>query len=404
VTRTVALRDLLASLESGGRPRGGAVNGGEVPSIGAEHLGDSGGFAFGNMRYVPREFYGSMQRGRILPNDILLVKDGATTGKTSFVDESFPYSEASVNEHVFIVRVDPKRAHPQFVFHYLMSPMGQKEVLRDFRGATVGGITRGFADLVHIPVLSIPEQERLSAILSKADKIRRKRRETLSQVDQLIQSVFFRIVGPGASGYAGWARHKVQDLADGRTNSMRTGPFGSALRHSEFVDAGIAVLGIDNAVQNTFAWGQRRFITEEKYRECERYTAHPGDVIVTIMGTTGRSAVLPEDLPTAITTKHLACITLDRSQAEPEFVSNAVHRHPEVLRQLGVRQRGAIMNGLNLGIIKDIELPVPPPPIQQAFTRQLCSIRTLERRLLMASEQSDNLFNSLAQLAFRGEL
>jgi type I restriction enzyme S subunit len=102
-----------------------------------------------------------MKRGRIKPQDILIVKDGATTGKTSFVADDFPYKEAVLNEHVFRLRVFPEVATQRYVFHFLRGPLGQKMIQDSFRGSAQGGINQSFPDFVHIPLAPIPEQERI---------------------------------------------------------------------------------------------------------------------------------------------------------------------------------------------------------------------------------------------------
>ena len=156
----------FVTLESGSRPRGGVSGILEgIPSLGGEHLNEEGSFNFKKIKYIPVDFFRSMRKGHIYANDIIVVKDGATTGKTSFVDGSFPYEDAAVNEHLFIVRVDSEVAFPKFVFYYLFSRDGQQQILSDFRGATVGGISRNFPTKVTVPVPSLTEQHRIVAKL-----------------------------------------------------------------------------------------------------------------------------------------------------------------------------------------------------------------------------------------------
>ena len=122
------------------------------------------------------------------------------------------------------------------------------------------------------------------------------------------------------------------------------------------------------------------------------------------MGTTGRSAIVPDDIPTAITTKHLATITLDRTLALPEYLATALHSDPVLLRQVAKPNRGAIMSGLNLTIIRGLELRVPPIDVQQKYAEALRRVRKLGDQQQESFQKADDLYDALAQRAFSGEL
>lgn len=160
---------ILDSIESGGRPKGGVKGILEgVPSIGGEHLQYSGGFDFSNIRYIPIEFFKKLSKGKIKYSDVLVVKDGATTGKTSFVSESFPFINAAVNEHVFILRPDKNKVKPKFLFFWMQSQFGQNCVAANFKGTAQGGITTDFTKNSPFPLVPINDQIN---IISKIEEL-----------------------------------------------------------------------------------------------------------------------------------------------------------------------------------------------------------------------------------------
>ena len=176
-SRTMKLNKFV-TLESGLRPKGGVggiLDG--IPSLGGEHLNADGGFIFEKIKYIPEDFFETLNKGHIYPNDIIVVKDGATTGKISFVDEDFPHKRAVVNEHLFIVRVDPKMAFPKYVFYCLFSSEGQRQILSDFRGATIGGISRDFPRNVNVLTPTMAEQTQIANFLDRKTE----------QIDELIR-------------------------------------------------------------------------------------------------------------------------------------------------------------------------------------------------------------------------
>lgn len=260
-------------------------------------------------------------------------------------------------------------------------------------------------DIEHMKVLApsdSADRKRIAEVLNQAEALRAKRRAALAQLDTITDALFLDLFGGAANN--DWTVATVSDVAATNKGSIRTGPFGSQLLHSEFVDKGVAVLGIDNVVANEFRWGGRRYITESKYNDLERYTVRPGDVLITIMGTCGRCAVVPDNIPLAINTKHLCCITLDDRKAIPVYVQAYFLKHPEAQRYLTRTAKGAIMEGLNMGIIKKMPIPVPPMELQRKYERRAAAVEKLRRVHRTMLEELDSLFSTLQHRAFGGEL
>jgi len=168
---TKHLGELTKLIASGQRPKGGVKHIEEgIPSLGGEHINIDGGFDFGEIKYVPKGFFNRLTDAHLQLCDILVVKDGATTGKVAIIEEDFPYKEACINEHVF--RIIPKEdVDPYYLFAFLHSSLGQKQIQSLISGAAQKGIV---ADAVKQINVTIPPQRVQSQI---AKEIKRRRKE-----------------------------------------------------------------------------------------------------------------------------------------------------------------------------------------------------------------------------------
>ncbi|MEN3045336.1 MAG: restriction endonuclease subunit S, partial [Candidatus Hydrothermales bacterium] len=162
----------LSGLEAGNRPKGGALqhNPNGVLSIGGENINWDGELILENCLRFDENFYNSLKRGRIKEKDILLVKDGATIGKISYIKD-VPEGKAMVNEHVFILRSNESKYFPRYLFYYLFSEAGQNQIESSITGSAQGGINRGILKSVKIPLPNLTEQVRIATVLSYFDDL-----------------------------------------------------------------------------------------------------------------------------------------------------------------------------------------------------------------------------------------
>jgi len=153
-----------------------------------------------------------------------------------------------------------------------------------------------------------------------------------------------------------WQTKKLKYLLNDDVG-IKIGPFGSSLKAEFIRNSGYKVYGQENVIEDDFTVGYR-YIDEDKFSELAVYELIFGDVIVTMMGTTGKSKVIPEGIARGIMDSHLLRMRFN-SLAVPEFVSMLINDSFYIYSQLKISSKGSIMEGLNSTIVCSLLIALP---------------------------------------------
>jgi type I restriction enzyme S subunit len=192
---SIAKLNNLIEIETGKRAEGGALEKGNIASIGGEHIDNEGNVRWDDMKFIPEDFYDSLKQGKVNLGDILLVKDGATTGKVALV-KLLKYEKAAVNEHVFIIRSKTRELVNEFLFYFLFSRFGQIQIKTRFHGL-IGGIIRGDLETILIPLPQSSEQQTIAEILSTVDEAIQKTNEVIAKTERLKKGLMQELLMEG---------------------------------------------------------------------------------------------------------------------------------------------------------------------------------------------------------------
>lgn len=359
------LSEIAVAIESGKRPKGGVGDYLEgIPSLGGEHLDSDGGFKFGKIKFVPPAFATSMKKGFIKPGDILLVKDGATTGKVSFVGAQFPYTNAVINEHLFIIRL-PENINKKWVFYYLWSHTGRQQILEDFKGAAQGGISNKFADYVRVPLPPIEIQnqlvEKIERDFSLIDAAVNSLSLALCQLDIFTQSVRdaeFKKLSKNI---------KLQDLL---SIKLSNGYSGKPVKY----ETKTKVLSLSATTAGVFDPSHFKYLDEAGLEDRDIWCA-PGDILMQRGNTkeyVGVSAIYSGPGKEFIFPDLMIRIRANQKIINTEYLYHALSS-PRVRNEMRVKAKGSAgtMPKINQSILQNLEIPYCEPSFQLQITNRI---------------------------------
>jgi len=377
----VNLIDLLLSLESGSRPKGGVkgIKDG-IPSIGAEHLNYTGGFHLDNIKYVPLDYAKKMIRGKIQLNDILIVKDGATTGKTALIGPLFPYFDAVVNEHVFICRPS-NYIEPKYLFWFLWSETGQKRVMKNFKGSAQGGINTSFAYNTIIPLSPVNEQKRIIGVIENLVNKLTNIEEKSRQIEVLAEEAFNKFVSNSNQNY--------QTEKIGIFCTEQKSPIGKNWQNKRLI-------GVSNELGITdLRIGAK--ITFERYK-----VVNPGDFIYNPMRADIGSVAIWEGEDIALTSPDYIVFKIEHT-----ISSNLLLKYlksPLGLSQIKNNTQGSVRSRLYFENLAKIDFPFNGEEQQREAQIVLETFERIKRETKKIINKMQSVLQETLEKAYSGKL
>ena len=315
----------------------------------------------------------------------LMVSAVGTLGACYVVQprDRFYYKDASV------LRFHPKEGiYPRY-FQHAFRTRRLLDQVNAGSGSTVGTLTISRAKDLKIPLPPLAEQKRIAGILDAADKLRAKRRESIAQLDTLLQSTFLDMFGDPVTNPMGWERKRLGEIINFIGGSQPPKDTFTYLPNDE----NIRLVQIRDFKSDKYLTYIPQKLARRKFEEDDVMIARYGPPVFQILsGLSGSyNVALMKAEPKSLNVEKVFIFYL----LSCESINKAVVAQSE---------RTAGQTGVNLKFLNNYPAYLPPIEVQRNFCSIVGSIK--EYRKLATEHLTDlhTLFSSLQQRAFNGKL
>ena len=162
-------------------------------------------------------------------------------------------------------------------------------------------------------------------------------------------------------------------------STMSTGPFGSMLHKTDYIEKGIPLVNPANMVNGKIVPSDKMMISEETRRRLSSYILHAGMIVLGRRGEMGRCAVVTEKEDGWLC--GTGSFFMEPSMSLYVYYVVSLFSSPYVKFYLGGESVGTTMSNLNHTILSKMPIPLPPLAEQRRIVAKLDEILPLCERL-----------------------
>lgn len=320
----------------------------------------------------------------LCPGNCVIIGRKGNINKPIFVETKFWNVDTA-----FGLNANKEYLLPKFLYYFCLDYNFE----RHNKAVTIPSLTK--ADLLKIDIPLPPKSIQL-AIVSELDKINeliRLKKEQLKDFDNLAQSLFYEMFGDPVENEKGWEVKKLGELL------KVIG--GYAFKSDKYKDEGIPILRIGNI--NSGFFRDTNLVFAESDEKLEKYKIFPGDIVISLTGTVGKS----DYGNVCIMDDAYNFYYLNQRNAKLEIFGNldkyylsAILKNEDIKSRLTSISRGVRQANIANKDIENLQIPLPPLPLQQLFAHRIEQIEHQKAEVQKAITDLETLLASRMQYWF----
>lgn len=333
------------------------------------------------------------------PEDVLLSKIVPHIRRSWIVGARGEHRQIASGEWIVF---RSKRFVPEYLRHALLCDDFHAQFMQTVSGVG-GSLLRARPAQVakiRIPLPSLDEQRRIAAILDKADALRTKRREAITQLDRVAQSTYMGMFGDPGANPKRWPLVALGALISEK-------PSNGIFRKNEEYGDGLPVAWVEELFRgySVDLSASRRLPASQE--EVRKFGLKNGDILfcrssLKLAGLGYNNVYLGPD-NAALFECHVIRVSPRHELVDSEFM-NFLLRIPSQRQRLFRFAKTVTMSTIDQEGIKNVEVPVPPLTLQKDFVKRLHAIQRSGVQMSHSTGPLESLFESLQQRAFSGAL
>ncbi len=369
------------------------------PYIRVTDFNDFESIDLNNIQYITEDIYNEI-KNYIISKDDIYISIAGTIGKTGIIPNELDGANLTENAAKFVF--DNSKYDKFFLLYFTNSIPFLEQIGLATKTVAMPKLALTRLKEVEIPLPPFEEQKRIVAkldiLFEKIDKAIALHQKNIDEADIFMASVLNDVFVELEEKYE---KYRLEDLT-----SLITKGTTPTTNGYKFQDSGINFLKIENIVNGEIDLSTiEMFISEEAHQSQKRSQLEINDVLFSIAGTIGDTAIVKkEHLP--MNTNQAIALIRPIEKLNSEFLRRLLSS--SISNETTNKQRGGAIKNVSLGDIKELELPLPPLQTQQKvvsyldeISNKMEKIKNLQKKKMQSLKE---LKASILDKAFKGEL